>query len=220
MVELGSSRLFPSGRGLLGRMPGARGRPAASAGCEPAPGLRRRIPARAHRGALARWACLAAVALLSVASAHAQVIGSRIWPARDYTRLTLESIAELKYQVFAVKDPERLVVDLESEMTSPLVELDGKVMADDPYIKGLRVARNRPGVVRLVLDLKSEVKPQVFTLMPVGEYGHGLGGGGIRAWGGTEHLPRGGRQSARRADRAGREAQAAATGPDGAACHH
>src|SRR4051794_40105114 len=174
MVELGSSRLFPSGRGLLGRMAGARGRPAASAGCEPAPGLRRRIPARAHRGALARWACLAAVALLSVASAHAQVIGSRIWPARDYTRLTLESIAELKYQVFAVKDPERLVVDLESEMTSPLVELDGKVMAEDPYIKGLRVARNRPGVVRVVLDLKSEVKPQVFTLMPVAEYGHRL----------------------------------------------
>ncbi|MBW8907089.1 MAG: N-acetylmuramoyl-L-alanine amidase [Betaproteobacteria bacterium] len=117
---------------------------------------------------------MAAVALLSVASAHAQVIASRIWPARDYTRLTLESIAELKYQVFAVKDPERLVVDLESEMTSPLVELDGKVMADDPYIKGLRVARNRPGVVRLVLDLKSEVKPQVFTLMPVAEYGHRL----------------------------------------------
>jgi len=76
--------------------------------------------------------------------------------------------------VFAVKDPERLVVDLESEMTSPLVELDGKVMAEDPYIKGLRVARNRPGVVRVVLDLKSEVKPQVFTLMPVAEYGHRL----------------------------------------------
>jgi len=117
---------------------------------------------------------VAAVALVSVASAHAQVIASRVWPARDYTRLTLESIAEPKYQVFAVKDPERLVLDLETEMTSALVELDGKVMADDPYIKGLRVARNRPGVVRVVLDLKTEVKPQVFTLMPVAEYGHRL----------------------------------------------
>src|SRR3954464_6840318 len=156
-------------------MAGTRARPAATAGSERAAGLRRRSAARPRRGTFARWACLAAVALLSVASAHAQVIASRIWPARDYTRLTLESIAELKYQVFAVKDPERLVVDLESEMTSPLVELDGKVMADDPYIKGLRVARNRPGCVRLVLDLKSEVKPQVFTLMPVAEYGHRLG---------------------------------------------
>src|SRR5436190_2406328 len=174
MAELGSSRLFPSGRDLPGRMAGARARPAAIAGSERAAGLRRRSAARSRRGTFARWAYVAAVALLSVASAHAQVIASRIWPARDYTRLTLESIAELKYQVFAVKDPERLVVDLESEMTSPLVELDGKVMADDPYIKGLRVARNRPGVVRVVLDLKSEVKPQVFTLMPVAEYGHRL----------------------------------------------
>jgi N-acetylmuramoyl-L-alanine amidase len=117
---------------------------------------------------------VAAVVFFSVASAHAQVIASRIWPARDYTRLTLESIAELKYQVFAVKDPARLVLDLETEMTSALVELDGKVMADDPYIKGLRVARNRPGVVRVVLDLKTEVQPQVFTLIPVAEYGHRL----------------------------------------------
>ncbi|MFN2644858.1 MAG: AMIN domain-containing protein, partial [Burkholderiales bacterium] len=73
----------------------------------------------------------------------------------------------MDYQVFALKDPERLVFDLETEMTPALADLDGKVMADDPYIKGLRVARNRPGVVRVVLDLKGEVKPQVFTLAPV-----------------------------------------------------
>src|SRR3954469_22317961 len=149
-------------------------RPAATAGPEPAAGLRRRSAARPRRGTFARWACLAAVALLSVASAHAQVIASRIWPARDYTRLTLESIAEVKYQVFSVKDPERLVLDLETEMTPALAELDGKVVADDPYIKGLRAARNRPGVVRVVLDLKTEVKPQLFTLAPIAEYGHRL----------------------------------------------
>src|SRR5439155_24253453 len=123
-----------------------------------------------------RWlACLtAASALLFVASTEAQVIASRVWPARDYTRLTLEAKAEVKYQVFSVKDPERLVLDLETEMTPALAELDGKVVADDPYIKGLRVARNRPGVVRLVLDLKAEVKPQAFTLSPIAEYGHRL----------------------------------------------
>src|SRR5207245_10997593 len=93
---------------------------------------------------------------------------------RDYTRLTREAQAEIKYQMFSVKDPERLVLDLEAEMTPALAELDGKVVADDPYIKGLRVARNRPGVVRVVLDLKSEVKPQVFTLAPIAEYEHRL----------------------------------------------
>ena len=80
----------------------------------------------------------------------------------------------MKFQVFSVKDPERLVLDLETEMTPALAELDGKVVADDPYIKGLRAARNRPGVVRVVLDLKTEVKPQVFTLTPIAEYGHRL----------------------------------------------
>jgi N-acetylmuramoyl-L-alanine amidase len=87
----------------------------------------------------------------------------------------VESKGELKYTLFAVKDPERLVLDLDvDELPPALAELNGKVASDDPYVQGLRVARNRPGVVRLVLDLKSEVKPQVFTLPPIGEYGHRL----------------------------------------------
>ncbi|HET7366126.1 MAG TPA: N-acetylmuramoyl-L-alanine amidase [Burkholderiales bacterium] len=117
---------------------------------------------------------VAASALFFLASADAQVTASRIWPARDYTRLTLESKAAVNFQVFSVKDPERLVLDLETEMTPALAELDGKVVADDPYIKGMRAARNRPGVVRVVLDLKTEVKPQVLTLTPIAEYGHRL----------------------------------------------
>jgi N-acetylmuramoyl-L-alanine amidase len=67
------------------------------------------------------------------------------------------------------------VIDLEtSDISAPLAELNGKVADDDPYIQGLRVARNRPGVVRLVLDLKAEVKPQIFTLPPISDYGHRL----------------------------------------------
>jgi N-acetylmuramoyl-L-alanine amidase len=74
-----------------------------------------------------------------------------------------------------VKDPERLVLDLEGVDYSPaLAELQGKVAEGDPYIDKLRIARNRPGVVRLVLDLKAEVKPQVFMLKPIAEYGYRL----------------------------------------------
>ena len=74
-----------------------------------------------------------------------------------------------------MKNPERLVVDLEGvELGAALAELDGKVATGDPYIEKLRVGRNRPGVVRLVLDLKTEVRPQVFTLKPVAEYGYRL----------------------------------------------
>jgi len=140
------------------------------------PGICRRRTPGDIAIALARWRRLAVVLLVSfVASAEAQVLSSRIWPARDYTRLTLESRDEIKFTLFGVKDPERLVLDLElAELSPALVELNAKVAADDPYVQGLRVAHNRPGVVRLVLDLKAEVKPQVFTLKPIAEYGHRL----------------------------------------------
>ncbi len=115
------------------------------------------------------------LAVLYVGAAHAQVLSTRIWPARDYTRLTIESKQEIQYSIFSLKDPERLVLDLEvDETSSALGELAGKVSGEDPYIAGLRVARNRPGVVRLVLDLKTEVKPQAFGLKPIAEYGHRL----------------------------------------------
>jgi len=77
--------------------------------------------------------------------------------------------------MFAVKNPERLVLDLQVVEVSPaLADLATKVSAEDPYIQGLRVAHNRPGVVRMVLDLKAEVKPEIFTLKPVGDYGYRL----------------------------------------------
>jgi N-acetylmuramoyl-L-alanine amidase len=81
----------------------------------------------------------------------------------------------MKHSLFTLKDPERLVIDLETDELSPaLEELAGKVAAEDPYVQGLRVARNRPGVIRVVLDLKTDVKPQLFTLAPIAEYGHRL----------------------------------------------
>ncbi|MGE0876101.1 MAG: N-acetylmuramoyl-L-alanine amidase [Burkholderiales bacterium] len=107
--------------------------------------------------------------------AQAQVTSTRIWPAEVYTRVTIESTQELKYQLFTVKNPERLVLDLEGvELNAELAALDGKVAVEDPYIDKLRVGRNRPGVTRVVLDLKTGVKPQVFTLRPVASYGHRL----------------------------------------------
>jgi len=120
--------------------------------------------------------CLVALALfLGAAGAQAQIVSTRIWPAKEYTRVTLESKSEIKFALFAVKNPERLVLDLEGVEVGPaLAELDGKVATGDPYIDKLRVGRNRPGVVRLVLDLKAEVKPQVFALKPVAGYGHRL----------------------------------------------
>ncbi len=103
------------------------------------------------------------------------LIAARVWPAPDYTRLTFEARRELRFQMFSVKDPERLVLDIEGVDIGPqLSDLQNRITAADPYIAKLRVARNRPGVVRVVLDLKTEVKSQVFSLKPVGEYAHRL----------------------------------------------
>ena len=111
----------------------------------------------------------------AAAASSGSVMGVRVWPAKDYTRVTLEYSDELKYTQMMVANPPRLVVDIEGvEFNSVLQSLPGKISETDPYIKLIRAGRNRPGVVRLVIELKSEIKPQVFTLKPIGEYGHRL----------------------------------------------
>jgi len=109
--------------------------------------------------------------------AHASIAinSARVWPAQDYTRLTLESKQPIHYTMFTMKNPDRLVIDLEEvELHGPLDQLAAKIGNDNPHIKNVRAGRFRPGIVRLVLDLKIEVKPQLFSLKPVAEYGHRL----------------------------------------------
>ncbi|MDQ1812500.1 N-acetylmuramoyl-L-alanine amidase [Massilia sp. CCM 9210] len=108
-------------------------------------------------------------------AAAAQILAVRVWPAADYTRVTLENDSDLKVTHFTVPDPQRLVVDIEGlELNPTLKSLVAKIQSGDPYIKQVRVGQNRPNVVRLVFDLKEEIKPQVFTLEPVGTYKHRL----------------------------------------------
>ena len=103
------------------------------------------------------------------------ILAVRVWPAVDYTRVAIEHSEPLKYTHFTVENPDRLVVDLEGiEFNSVLEGLANKIAPDDPNIKLLRAGRYKPGVVRLVMELKNKVKPQVFVLPPVGEYGHRL----------------------------------------------
>lgn len=103
------------------------------------------------------------------------MLAVRIWPAPDYSRVTIEHDGPLKYTHFTVDNPDRLVVDIEGvEFNSVLDSLARKVATDDPNIKLLRAGRFKPGVVRLVMELKGKVNPQVFSLAPAGEYGHRL----------------------------------------------
>lgn len=118
------------------------------------------------------WAC-AALAFASAAQAAVGVKGVRLWPSADYSRITIELNEEIGFKQFQLKNPDRIVLDLEGvEPEAALLEISGKISAQDPYIAGVRVARNRPGVSRMVIDLKQESRPQIFTLKPFGDYGH------------------------------------------------
>lgn len=98
----------------------------------------------------------------------ATILAVRVWPANDYTRVTIESDAALTTTPLFVANPPRLAVDIEGiELNPALKELVGKVRSDDPFITGVRVGQYTSSTVRLVLDLRQMVLPQVFNLPPV-----------------------------------------------------
>jgi len=108
---------------------------------------------------------------LAPAARGAGIVAVRLWPAEDYTRVTIESDAPLAATHRMVEAPDRLVVDIDGlELRAELRELVGKVRPDDPYIAGVRVGQYQPRVVRLVFDLKRPVRPEQFTLLPVAAY--------------------------------------------------
>lgn len=133
----------------------------------PAPGL--------WRGCRAALILTAMLLLANPAWSATTISATRVWPAQDYTRITLESAAPLQFQLIALKNPDRLALDIDGiTVNATLEELSNKIGGNDPYVKSVRVGRFKQGTVRLVFDLKADVKPEVFTLKPVAEYGHRL----------------------------------------------
>jgi N-acetylmuramoyl-L-alanine amidase len=137
----------------------------------PQPGVAR---VSLERRRICRWLWLPAAQLLIPSMSRAAAIASaRLWPAQEYTRLILESPTPVAHQVTSMKSPPRLVLDLEGvELTPELSNLAQRVQPGDPYIQAIRVARFKPSVLRVVLDLKTDVNPQLFALQPVGAYGY------------------------------------------------
>ena len=125
----------------------------------------------ARRKLLATAGTLLVLPVIPTAAWASKLLAVRTWPAQEYTRVTLELDSELRAEHFTLDNPHRMVVDIQGlDMSAQLGELVRKVRPDDPYIQSLRVAQNKPGVVRIVFDLKQAIAPQVFTLKPVGDY--------------------------------------------------
>ena len=138
------------------------------------PGGNGRIGPHARRRLLK--AGVAGVLAFDLHLAHSSAVAAvRVWPAKEYTRVTLELEEPLAHSHFLIEDPLRVVIDLQGVAVDPaLRELVAKVIPSDPYISQVRVGQFDPQTMRLVFDLKQPVKPQVFTLAPVAQYKHRL----------------------------------------------
>lgn len=126
-----------------------------------------------RRALLARGGSLVLLLGTAEIASGATIVAVRVWPAEDYTRVTIESDAALTEKHFLADNPYRLVIDIQGlELSPALRELVGRVTSDDPFIAGVRVGQNQPRVVRLVIDLKQPTAPKLFTLEPVAAYQH------------------------------------------------
>ena len=103
----------------------------------------------------------------------ASLLAVRVWPSAEYTRVAIEHDTPLRFHYFLLQDrsPQRLVVDIQGvDFTHRFAEQIRRVDPHDPFIARMRVGQYRPGVVRLVVELKAPVDPQVFSLAPAGPY--------------------------------------------------
>lgn len=121
----------------------------------------------------------AATFLLTVSrvgmAAGSQIVAVRVWPSSTYTRVTIEASSEVRYKHFSLANPNRLVVDLIGvQLTNVLQDLGKQIQGADPFIRMARAGQFNAETVRLVFDLRNEVRPQLFSLKPVGEYQHRL----------------------------------------------
>lgn len=108
---------------------------------------------------------------LQTSAAPIAIKAARVWPADDYTRITIESSKPISYKITALKNPERLVLDLTNvALDDALKTLGSKISADDPYISQLRTANYKADIVRVVINLKTEIKPKILKLSPIGDY--------------------------------------------------
>src|SRR6185312_2910249 len=144
---------------------------------ERARGKRDRLSVSIERRRAFRWLLLpAAQWTMPVAWADASRIASaRLWPAQEYTRVIFESSSPIEHQLVVLRDPDRVVLDLARIVPSrELDELPSHVQRSDPYIAAIRIGTPSGGFLRVAIDLKTEVRPQVFALKPIAEFGYRL----------------------------------------------
>lgn len=101
----------------------------------------------------------------------AEVEDLRMWRAPDHTRLVFDLSSSASYQLFSLDNPFRIVIDVEDSSTSN--EFEGLDFTGSP-IADVRSGVRNDNDLRIVLDMKQQVKPSSFTLEPNSEFGNRL----------------------------------------------
>lgn len=128
-----------------------------------------------RRDALQLLAALVATGGVSIALAGPRVLAVRAWPAKAYTRVTIESDQELRFLLSTLSNPDRAVVDLADVRADQAFQqaLD-TLKTDTGVVARGRIGQFRSDTARLVLELKSAAETAAFVLPPVGQYKHRL----------------------------------------------
>ena len=101
----------------------------------------------------------------------AQVTNVRTWPAPDHTRVVFDLDGPVEHTVFVLKNPERVVVDLNHTRLASKIRRPSR---SDLLLGRIRSAPREGGALRVVLDMKGQVRPRSFLLKPNKQYGHRL----------------------------------------------
>jgi N-acetylmuramoyl-L-alanine amidase len=129
-----------------------------------------------ERRRVCRWLVVPAAQLFGLPAAWgaaAKIASARLWPAQEYTRVIVEAPVAIPHEVITLRDPNRVVLELQgATLTADLAQLPTRVQASDPYIAAIRFGTRPPDFLRIVFDLKTETRPQLFALQPVAEFGH------------------------------------------------
>jgi N-acetylmuramoyl-L-alanine amidase len=119
-------------------------------------------------GVCAGW--LATLLAFGEPAAAATVSSVRAWSGPEGTRVVFELSGPVEHRVFALSNPDRIVIDLPGTAASSslgLAEAKGSVTA-------LRTGSRPGGELRVVLELNEPAKPKTFLLAPNDQYGHRL----------------------------------------------
>lgn len=119
-----------------------------------------------------RWRLAGSMLLLLVgAAANATEIRAlRLSPEADHTRATLELSGKLDYKVFEIRNPDRIVIDLDDAAFAP----GFSTPSGAGLLKALRTGKHGKDGARVVFDLDASVQPKSFLLAPADGAGYRL----------------------------------------------